>query len=37
MAMETSNPSMERECTLTFQMEGAQNFIPFTNNTKGPD
>jgi hypothetical protein len=37
MALETLNPSVEGESTSTFQMEGAQNFIPLINNTKGPN
>jgi len=37
VAMETLNPSVEGESTLTFQMEGTQNFIPLINNTKGPN
>jgi hypothetical protein len=28
VAMEMLNPSVEGESTLTFQMEGAQNFTP---------
>jgi hypothetical protein len=35
--METPNPSMEKKTTSTFQVERVQNFIPFTNNTKGPN
>jgi len=37
MAMETLNPSMKGEFVLTSQMEGAQNFTPFKNNTKDPN
>jgi hypothetical protein len=35
VAMETSNLLMEGKFSLTFQMEGARNFTPFTNNTEG--
>jgi hypothetical protein len=36
MTMETLNPLVEGKYISTFQMEGAQNFIPLINNTKGP-
>jgi hypothetical protein len=33
VAMETPNPLVEGKFVLMPQMEGVQNFIPFTNNT----
>ncbi len=35
MAMETPNPLVYGESILMFQVEGAQNFTPPTNNIKG--
>jgi hypothetical protein len=35
VAMEMPNPSMERKFVSMFQMEGVQNFTPFTKNIKG--
>jgi hypothetical protein len=35
MAMETLNPSMKGEFVSTSQVEGAHNFTPLKNNTKG--
>jgi hypothetical protein len=37
VAMETPNPLVEREYVSTFQVGGAWNFTPPTNNTKGPN
>ncbi len=36
VVMETLNLLMEREFTLTSQMEGVRTFTPLTNSTKGP-
>jgi hypothetical protein len=35
VAMETPNPSMEGKFVSTFQVEGAWNFIPCTNDIEG--
>ncbi len=37
VAMGMSNPSIERKSILTFQVEGARNFNPLTNNVEGPN
>jgi hypothetical protein len=35
--MEASNPLVEGKFALISQVEGAQNFTPFTNNIEGPN